>query len=126
MGHSADQCGIPRSRSAAAAELLQPGVGAAFLASLAGPGEATLKSRFGARAPVNELQAKTGYIKGVRCLSGYLTDPETQHRVAFSILINDLKDENNGAGKKLQEAIVLLVDDWLSDQSPERADAGGR
>ncbi len=104
----------------------QPGVGAAFLASLAGPGEATLKSRFGARAPVNELQAKTGYIKGVRCLSGYLTHPETQHRVAFSILINDLKDENDGAGKKLQEAIVLLVDDWLSDQSPERADAGGR
>jgi D-alanyl-D-alanine carboxypeptidase/D-alanyl-D-alanine-endopeptidase (penicillin-binding protein 4) len=102
------------------------GIGEAFLASLAGAGESTLRNRFEQRAPENTLQAKTGYIKGVRALSGFLTSPETGRRVAFSILINDLKGEHDAAGKRVQETIVLLIDAWLTEQAAEFAGAEER
>lgn len=100
-----------------------------FIESLAtvGTGTGTLRHRFRQAQPVNTLHAKTGMINGVRSLSGYLTNPQSGRRVAFSILVNDLKgDAADQAGRGLTEDIVLAVDRWLSRQVEFAAvDIGG-
>jgi D-alanyl-D-alanine carboxypeptidase len=53
-----------------------------------------------------EVRAKTGYIRDVYTMSGYVTCPEGR-RYAFSILINGTRDKRNP--KKLQERIVELI-----------------
>lgn len=60
----------------------------AFRDSLAVAGETgTLEKRLGDKAIKGKVFAKTGYIRGVRALSGYvITD---SRRVAFSVLMND-------------------------------------
>ena len=35
-----------------------------------------------------------GKISGVRCLSGYVTDPVTNRRVAFSVMINNMRESD--------------------------------
>ncbi len=78
-----------------------------YLKSLPIAGEdGTLGKRF-RRSPVRGmLHAKTGYIRGVSCLSGYLVrDKKT---ASFSILVNREKGGIGGA-KALQEAIAEQV-----------------
>ena len=90
-----------------------------FLDSLAQPGEGTLRNRFADR-PDNEVRAKTGYINGVRTMSGYVIDKRGGRAVAFSVLLNDLSDQTSSehlAAKQLQEAVVHLIDNWISKQS---------
>lgn len=54
----------------------------------------TAKSKLGQRFRLgslgNEVYAKTGTINHVRCLSGYIVNPETGQGAAFSILLNGL------------------------------------
>lgn len=82
-----------------------------FVESLARGGEeGSLESRFqkwnGRSALVD---AKSGYLTGVSCLSGFVTD-ETGRRWAFSILCNGFKGSSRPA-KRLQEAIVTAIAD---------------
>jgi serine-type D-Ala-D-Ala carboxypeptidase/endopeptidase (penicillin-binding protein 4) len=96
-----------------------PSFSSIFLASLAQPGEGTLRNRFADR-PDNEVRAKTGYINGVRTMSGYVIDKRGGRAVAFSVLINDISDRTSSehkAAKQLQESVVGLIDDWISKQS---------
>jgi D-alanyl-D-alanine carboxypeptidase/D-alanyl-D-alanine-endopeptidase (penicillin-binding protein 4) len=80
-----------------------------FIDSLAIGGEdGTLQKRFrGVDLNGAVVQAKSGYIKQVCCLSGYVTMPGGPRR-SFSILINDLRGSIADA-KRLQEQIVALV-----------------
>lgn len=98
-----------------------------FIDSLASPGSGPLRRRFLDKSPSNDLRAKTGYINGVRALSGYLTNQGTGRRIAFSILINDLRlDETDANARKLQETLVLELDKWLTMQERlDRAEVGG-
>ncbi len=101
----------------------------AFVESLAQPGKpGTLEKRFRGVKLANELRAKSGYINGVRSLSGYLTDPATKQRVVFSVLLNDLQPSEQAAALELHEQVVRIADTWLERQaapSPEPVKVGG-
>jgi len=103
-----------------------PAVQAAFEESLARPGEGTLRDRFRSPRPKNLVRGKSGYIKGVRSLSGYLTTPDGSRRVAYAILINGVREDAGLAAKRLHEEIVLQADRWLSAQgAPAQQNLGG-
>lgn len=91
-----------------------------FIFSLPKPGEGTLERRFKGAKPQNALHAKSGYIKNVRCLSGYVIDERDNHVIAFSILANDVPSgEEDQATLQLHEQIVGVIDRYLSrDNKP--------
>jgi D-alanyl-D-alanine carboxypeptidase/D-alanyl-D-alanine-endopeptidase (penicillin-binding protein 4) len=97
-----------------------PTFGEMFVDSLATPGDGTLRKRFQGAELAGELKAKSGKIAGVRCLSGYVTDPVTKRRVAFSVMINNMKDSDPQPSLKLHEDVVVAIDRWLVAQRPER------
>ncbi|CAG0949605.1 serine-type D-Ala-D-Ala carboxypeptidase/endopeptidase (penicillin-binding protein 4) [Phycisphaerales bacterium] len=89
-----------------------------FTNSLAKPGEGTLKKRFGGVKLKNDLYAKSGFINGVRTLSGYLVDPESGRRIAFSVMVNDIKtDVQTAAALDLHEEVVKIADEWLAKKT---------
>jgi serine-type D-Ala-D-Ala carboxypeptidase/endopeptidase (penicillin-binding protein 4) len=101
-----------------------------FTDSMAEPGEGTLQRRFQNVKLRNELHAKSGYIRGVRCLSGYVIAPgsgadgDPPRRVAFSILVNDAeKGEEDSSALKLHEEVVKMLDRWLSTRIAGEAQA---
>ncbi len=80
---------------------------AAFISSLPEPGTGSLRSRFrNTDLHGASLIAKTGYIRGVYALSGYITCPDGT-RFAFSILINGTG--KGTSAKRLHETIVSLI-----------------
>jgi D-alanyl-D-alanine carboxypeptidase/D-alanyl-D-alanine-endopeptidase (penicillin-binding protein 4) len=87
----------------------------AFVQSMAVPGEGTLKRRFQGTKLSNDLHAKSGFINGVRCLSGYLVDKDSGRMVAFSVMVNGLDaGASNQAALDLHEDVVKLADRWLA------------
>ena len=114
----ADGSGLSRENRVAAATVTawlasfhdDPEVGAIFIDSLAEAGEGTLASRFqNVELHGTRVQAKSGYIKHVSCLSGYVTAPDGRRR-AFSILTNGLTEPGSVArAKRMQEAIVAAI-----------------
>ncbi len=97
-----------------------------FTESLATTGEGTLKRRFADVKLKNELRAKSGYITGVRCLSGYVINKETGRKVAFSILVNNAeKDEEDRSALKLHEGVVQVIDKWLTKRGETAIGQGG-
>ncbi len=127
-GMSRDNSVSPRTlaRWLAAISTESPAIADTFIDSLAKPGEGTLRERFQSPRPKNLVRGKSGYIKGVRSLSGYLTTPDGSRRVAYSILINGVREDSGAAAKRLHEDIVLEVDRWLTRQNtPARPNLGG-
>lgn len=97
-----------------------------MLDSLATPGQGTLRARFGELSLSNEVFAKSGYLNGVRSLSGYVVAPSGK-TVIFAMLLNDIP-----AGAASQNARIFLercvdmADDWLAAQEPiSEAKLGG-
>ncbi len=87
----------------------------AYTNSMAVPGEGTLRRRFQSTKLANDLYAKSGFINGVRCLSGYLVNKESGRRVAFSVMVNNIEGGNaNQAALDLHEDIVEMADKWLT------------
>lgn len=81
--------------------------GELFVQSLAHPGEdGTLQKRFRGMSCAKYVHAKTGHIKGVSTLSGYVD--AGKRRFAFSILCNKYMGNVN----PLQDQIVQQVFDW--------------
>ncbi|MBX3357618.1 MAG: D-alanyl-D-alanine carboxypeptidase/D-alanyl-D-alanine-endopeptidase [Phycisphaeraceae bacterium] len=89
--------------------------GDAFVNSIPLAGvEGNMVRRFKGKALKNEVRCKSGYINGVRTLSGYVTQPESGRRVAFSILVNEIPGNVSGARvKAFHEDVVLIIDSWL-------------
>ena len=78
-----------------------------FIESISRPGEGKLAKRFKSVDLYGaEVRAKTGYIRDVYTMSGYVTCKDGK-RYAFSILING--DRGNRTPKSLQERIVSLI-----------------
>jgi D-alanyl-D-alanine carboxypeptidase/D-alanyl-D-alanine-endopeptidase (penicillin-binding protein 4) len=99
-----------------------------FTESLAEPGSGTLRKRFDGDKITNKIYAKSGYIKGVRSLSGYVVNPKTGRRVVFSVLVNDLPSAStieHTEARKLQEEIVQLADRWLTKTEKRTAEKLG-
>lgn len=92
-----------------------------YIDSLATPGEGTLERRFRGVKLRNQVHAKSGYIKGVRCLSGYVTDPERQEKLIFAVMVNGLplggSELEHQEARKLHEEIVQLLDRTISRRS---------
>jgi len=89
-----------------------------YIHSMAQAGETgTLRKRFGSRNLDSEVRAKSGYISGVSCLSGYVISPANR-KVAFSILVNNLKQGEVSVAKKLHEDIVAIIDNYLVATDP--------
>jgi len=86
-------------------------IGPMFIASLARAGRTgTLARRFETvDLHGTTVQAKSGYINYVSCLSGYVTAPDGRRR-SFSILVNGLHEPGSvRRAKKLQERILSAV-----------------
>jgi D-alanyl-D-alanine carboxypeptidase/D-alanyl-D-alanine-endopeptidase (penicillin-binding protein 4) len=81
-----------------------------FAASLAVAGvDGTLDDRFRGSDIRGRLFGKTGFVEGVRCLSGYLHARDDQW-YAFSILMNGVPHQSKIEVNELQERIVKAVD----------------
>jgi D-alanyl-D-alanine carboxypeptidase/D-alanyl-D-alanine-endopeptidase (penicillin-binding protein 4) len=87
-----------------------------FVDSLAEQGSGTLRKRFADAKLTSALRAKSGLLRQVRCLSGYVTGSDG-HRVAFSIMLNDLaRGQGELDGKEFTEDVVVAIDRWLAGQ----------
>jgi D-alanyl-D-alanine carboxypeptidase/D-alanyl-D-alanine-endopeptidase (penicillin-binding protein 4) len=86
-------------------------LGELFIESLAEAGQSgTLSKRFrDVDLHGTTVHGKSGYIRSVSCLSGYVTAPNQQRR-SFSILINGLNKAGSVAkAKRLQERILASI-----------------
>jgi len=100
-------------------------LGPALLDSMATPGEGTLRNRFRDDKLSAIVHAKSGTIRGVRCLSGVVTSPRTGRRILFSVLANGLDSTAAVRGaKRFHEQVVDTIDDWLLETETEVAGAG--
>jgi serine-type D-Ala-D-Ala carboxypeptidase/endopeptidase (penicillin-binding protein 4) len=94
-----------------------PKLGQVLIDSLAVAGQSgTLQKRY-KQADLHGalVQAKTGYIKQVSCLSGFVTMPDGRRRV-FSVLVNGLKDVSCvPLAKKLQDQIVCAIAEDMAE-----------
>lgn len=131
----ADGCGLSRNDRVSAETLTRwlrvmandADCGDLYVRSLAIAGEeGTLRKRFKGSKIRNEVRAKSGYIREVRTLSGYVTNLPTGRRIAFSILINDVPSGADARAKEAHEKIVEIVDDYLAAIcKPQTAGATG-
>ncbi|HYD01499.1 MAG TPA: D-alanyl-D-alanine carboxypeptidase/D-alanyl-D-alanine-endopeptidase [Phycisphaerales bacterium] len=88
--------------------------GAALLASMAREDrDRKMIDRFAGRRINGTVYAKTGYIKNVQCLSGYVVLGE--RTIAYSVLANDV-GSSAGRVKDFQEEVVMAIDGWLARQ----------
>jgi D-alanyl-D-alanine carboxypeptidase/D-alanyl-D-alanine-endopeptidase (penicillin-binding protein 4) len=96
-----------------------PVAGPAFISSLPTAGvDGTMRRRFNGRSLANEVRGKSGYINGVRTLSGYVSDTDSGRRVAYSVLVNDIPGQvTRSTVEALHEDVVQMVDRWLAKQS---------
>lgn len=129
-GLSPDNKVSPHTVAAWLSDISKKSWGPTFIHSLATPGEGTLEKRFRTTKLRNQVYAKSGYIKGVRCLSGFVNDPASGESLVFSILINDLpsggSEIEHMESKKLHEEIVELLDKTLAKRVGAReAKVGG-
>ena len=88
---------------------------AVLLESLPISGEyGSLKDRLAAAPYRGRVLAKTGYISGVSCLSGYVLGRAGRPDVAFAILINDVPRKRVRQAKRLHDDICRLLVDSLN------------
>jgi D-alanyl-D-alanine carboxypeptidase/D-alanyl-D-alanine-endopeptidase (penicillin-binding protein 4) len=80
--------------------------------------EGTLRKRFRGARLKNEIRAKSGYIREVRTLSGYVTSASGR-RVAFSVLVNNVPSGADARAKEFHEDVVEAVDAWLAGEGRE-------
>lgn len=89
---------------------LDPALGPTYFASFAVAGSTgTVVNRFASieNSPVR-VECKTGYIRGVSCLSGRVVSPDGQQYL-FSVLGNNLGGDGVSRARKLQEDVVTRL-----------------
>lgn len=94
-----------------------------LLESLATPGRGTLKGRFTSAGDSlhGTVYAKSGYLKGVSALSGYVTDERTGRTAAFSVILNDVPSSVARSWvKDFEEGLVRAVDEHFHSGEPGR------
>ncbi len=101
-------------------------VGEQFIASLPVAREdGSMKARFAGRDLQAEIRAKTGYLRQVSSLSGYVTDSASGRRLVFSVIVNDFSAKTPlKSVKDFQEAVALLAHDALMKRAG-RTNLGG-
>jgi D-alanyl-D-alanine carboxypeptidase/D-alanyl-D-alanine-endopeptidase (penicillin-binding protein 4) len=102
-------------------------LGSTFLDSLAVGGQTgTVKKRFKDIERTGcVVRCKTGYIRGVSCLSGFVTAPDGRS-MSFSILCNELVEGDAvSKARSLQEKIVTAIAEDLIASGRKRDILGG-
>jgi len=80
--------------------------------------EGTLRKRFRNNALEGEVRAKSGYLSGVSCLSGYVMGADNTPVAVFSVLVNDIpKNVAIRNAKTLHERVALAIEDLVGDDS---------
>jgi D-alanyl-D-alanine carboxypeptidase/D-alanyl-D-alanine-endopeptidase (penicillin-binding protein 4) len=77
--------------------------------------DGTLADRFRGSNLRGRVIAKSGFVNGVSCLSGYL-HARDDNWYCFSILFNGIPEGSNSGAKALQERIVKAVDQHVAAQ----------
>jgi D-alanyl-D-alanine carboxypeptidase/D-alanyl-D-alanine-endopeptidase (penicillin-binding protein 4) len=86
----------------------------AFIKSLPICGvDGTMEGRLDEAPYKGRVLAKTGYIAGVSCLSGYACDAHGKPAVAFSVMVNG--NQGTDVAKDLEDTIGEILVDWLED-----------
>ena len=94
---------------------------AIWLKSLAIAGEdGTLADRFRGSDLRGRVIAKTGFVNGVSCLSGFL-HAKDDNWYCFSIMFNGIPEHSNSGAKALQERIVKALDEHATALAQARA-----
>lgn len=90
--------------------------------------EGSLKARFKGKPLRLEVRAKTGYIRSVSSLSGYVSDSNgtATRRVVFSVIVNDWpRGVQLGNVRAFQDDVVMLAHDYLAARTTRGAAQGG-
>ncbi len=103
-----------------------PTLGPAFVNSLATVGEGTLKKRFKGDKLACVVRGKSGSIRQVRTLSGFVTEPASGRRLAYSVLINNVPAGAVAQSKEFHEDVVEIIDNYLAEQAGLDAAKSGR
>ncbi|MFB3891728.1 MAG: D-alanyl-D-alanine carboxypeptidase/D-alanyl-D-alanine-endopeptidase [Phycisphaerae bacterium] len=74
--------------------------------------DGTLEKRMTAEPYKGRVLAKTGYIAGVSCLSGYVLDGDKRPAVAFSVMVNHIAGA--GDAKALENGVAEALVDSLT------------
>jgi len=97
----------------------------ALIESMATPGVGTLRKRFVGSDLQNTVYAKSGYLNGVRALSGFVV-AENGREVIFAMLMNDIPaGKPNQNSKRFLERVVESLDVWLADRVLDETSALG-
>lgn len=95
-----------------------------FLRQLAVGGvDGTLKSRFTKLASGRTLLAKTGTLRDVVALSGFVSGPEQRHPIAFSLIVSDVNGKTAAARKRIDAFIERVAAELARDGSATAAPA---
>jgi len=73
--------------------------------------DGTMERRLDSLPYRGRVLAKTGYIAGVSCLSGYVLDESERPAVAMSVLCGQAAGP--GPSKKLEDTVASILVDWL-------------
>jgi D-alanyl-D-alanine carboxypeptidase/D-alanyl-D-alanine-endopeptidase (penicillin-binding protein 4) len=108
----------PRAMAAVLDKLARGDAAQVFLASLPRSGtDGTLDDRMDAGPADSRVIAKTGYVDGASCLSGYVLDRDYRVAVAFSILVGKFRSGHAWQAKDLQDAVCRELVAYLDSQA---------
>lgn len=95
-------------------------IGQPFIDSLPTVSKGTLSSWFTHRKLNNELRAKTGTLRDVSTLSGYLVHPASGRTLIVVTMVNDWPARVTRANvRRFQESVFLAADAWLTANTRE-------
>ena len=93
-----------------AAAASDPSIGPEFLAQLAiGGVDGTLRNRFEPFAQLRTIRAKTGSLRTVSALSGYVLGSDARPAMAFSFLVNDVIDAAVALRQPIDEVVAAAT-----------------
>ncbi len=99
------------------ADVLEGPAGKVLIESLPISGtDGSLDDRMDKAPYAGRVLAKTGYIYGVCCLSGYILDARNKPALAFSILVNKVPGGKAYIAKRMQNDLCRLMVDYLDER----------
>lgn len=102
-----------------------PAIADDFMRQLAiGGVDGTLKSRFTKLAAGRTLLAKTGTLRDVVALSGFVSGPEQRHPVAFSLIVSQVNGKTLPARKRIDALIERIASELARDATAPAAPTG--
>ena len=119
-GLSADNRVSPEAVTDVLSRILLRDDWAVFLNSLPLAGvEGRVQDRLTEPAYRGRVLAKTGFIRGVQCLSGYVLDSDNHPVFAYSVLVNRIPAAGDRAAKGLHDAVCRKLVDFVDREAQD-------